>query len=124
MIKERELIAELKLAENNGDGLALEQATSKLALFYVAKKEFTAAVPYWRKGSDLLAAYAPGSIELANYFYNMAELCLLPAGLHYEAQTTIVKAKVLYKRHLKLNDPVLKNIEKLLGEIKRRTKSS
>ena len=105
----------LQTAERGADGSAIEQAVSHLALFYVATEQFSAAVPFWRRGAELLAvSTAPDSAELATYLHNMAATCLLPAGLRDEAHATLMRARELYRLHFSSDARCVQDVEELL----------
>ena len=115
-IKEQELLEALQMAEGRADSLAIEQAVGQLALFYIATNRFSAAVPFWRRGAELLAvSTAPDSAELATYLHNMAAICFMPAGLRDEARATLLRARELYRRHFSSDAQCLKDVEELLG---------
>jgi hypothetical protein len=113
--KEQELLEALQVAERRADRLAIEQAVSQLALFYVATEQFSAGVPFWRRGAELLEmSTAPDSAELATYLHNMAATCLIPAGLRDEAHATLMRARELYRLHFRADAPWVKDVEELL----------
>ena len=86
-----------------------------MALFYVASDEFSSAVPFWRRGAELLAlGTAPHSAEVATYLHNMAATCLIPAGLLDEAHITLQKARAIYAVHFRDDATCIKEIDKLL----------
>src|SRR5690349_15822852 len=111
--KEQELLEALQVAEHRADRLAIEHAVSQLAFFYVTTEQFSTAVPFWRRGAELVAAStAPDSVELATYLHNMAASCLMPAGLRAEANATLTRARELYQRHFSSDAQCVKDVEK------------
>ena len=114
--KEQELLEALQMAERRGDGSAIEQAVGYLALFYVATKQFSAAVPFWRRGAELLAVRtAHDSSELATYLHNMAASCLIPAELRDEAYAALMRAREIYRLHFSADARCVQEVEELLG---------
>jgi hypothetical protein len=115
--KEEEFLAAFQSAQRSGDPVALESAVSSLALYYVAMDQFLVAA-LWRQGAELLAvSTAPDSRELATYLYNMAALCLIPAGLRDEARCVLTRSSEIHARHFRDDDPVLRNIRVLIHEL-------
>jgi hypothetical protein len=113
-----ELLDVLAVAEQAGDAAAIESAVIRLALYYVATKNPLAAVPFWRRGAELVAkSTAPNSAELAPYLHNMAAYCLIPAGLHDEARATLLRAKELYALHFRADARFVRHVDELLNEI-------
>jgi len=113
--KERELIDALADAERHGDGAAIENAVTRLALFYVAAGDPLAAVPFWHRGAELVAhRTSPDSPEFATYLHNMAAYCLIPAGLRDEARATLLRSKKLYALHFHADASFVRNVDELL----------
>jgi hypothetical protein len=113
--KEQELLEALQMAERRADKSAIEQAVSQLALFYVATEQFSTAVPFWRRGAELLeVSTAPDSVELATHLHNMAASCLLPAGLRDEAHATLMRARELYRLYFSSDTRCVQDVEELL----------
>jgi hypothetical protein len=116
--KEQELLDALRCAEQSGDAPVIENAVSGLALYYVATEQFVSAVPFWRRGADLLArSTAPDSAEVATYLHNMAARCLIPAGLLDEARATLRRSKDLYAVHFRADAGCVRDIDELLNKI-------
>ena len=112
---EHELLEVLQVAERRADRPAIENAVNELALFYCATDQFSAGAKFWRRGAELLAeSTAPDSRELGTYLFNMALMCLIPAGLREEAQTILKRARALHEFHFGQDDPRIKNIDELL----------
>jgi tetratricopeptide (TPR) repeat protein len=113
--KETELLEALQKAEQTQDGFSIDKAVNLLALYYVVTEQFSAAIPFWRRGAEFLAAStAPDSRELATYLHNMAFYCLIPAGMRDEAYAVLTKARELYQRHFGSDDQCVKDVDELL----------
>jgi hypothetical protein len=117
--EEQRLLDALAVAEETGDIAVIECAVNGLALYYLATDNVLAAVPFWRRGADLIEmSTAPDSRELATYLHNMAALCLIPAGLREEAEAMLQKSKQLYNLHFQADARCMRDVDELLNEIK------
>ena len=118
LTKERQLLAALDRAEESADSAAIESAVSQLSLYYVTTEQFSIAVPFWRRGAELLAqSTSRRSTELAAYLHNMAATCLIPGGLLDEARTTLRRSKELYRLHLRSDTGPIRDVDELLRRI-------
>ena len=115
---EQELLDALQVAEQSGEIVAIEQAVSRLSLFYTAAERFADAAPYWQKGALLVEqTTAPDSRELATYLHNMAASCLVPGGMIEQARSTFVRAQAIYSLHFNPDAEVFRDIRQRLHEI-------
>lgn len=100
--REQEFLAALRVAEQANDPEALEGEGNGPALFYTFREQFQTAAPYWRRGAELTArSTAPDAREFATYLHNMAERCLIPAGLREEARTLLRRVREIYGLHFR-----------------------
>lgn len=115
---EQELLDTLQVAEQSRDIVAIEQAVSRLAVFYTAAERFANAAPYWRQGALLVEqTTAPDSRELATYLHNMAAFCLVPGGLVEQARSAFMRAQAIYSLHVSPDAEVFRDIRQRLYEI-------
>lgn len=117
---EQELLDALRVAEQSDDLVAIEQAVSRISLFYTAVERFSDAAHYWQKGALLLArTTGPDSSELATHLLNMATLCLVPGGMLEQARSTLVRAQEIFTLHFG-PDAAFFGIQRHLDEIRSR----
>jgi hypothetical protein len=115
---EQELLDALRVAEQSGDLVAIEQAVSRLSLFYTVAERFTDAAPYWQKGALLVEqTTASDSQELATYLHNMAAYCFAPGGMIEQARSTFVRAQEIYLLHFSPDAEIIRDIQRRLHEI-------
>lgn len=115
---EQELLDALRVAERSGASVAIEQAVSRLSLFYTAAEQLATAAPYWQKGALLVEqTTAPDSHELATYLHNMAACCLVPGGMIDQARAALVRAQDIYSLHFSPDAEVFRDIQQRLHDI-------
>jgi hypothetical protein len=117
-INEQHLVNALRAAEQSGDALSIESALGGLSLYYIMQERYAEALPYWHRQASLVKQTTSAeSRELGVFLYNMAAMCLVPAGLLTEARVTLLRAKEIYLHHLKPEDDGIRQIDRLLHEL-------
>jgi hypothetical protein len=116
---EQELLGALHKAEESADSGSIVNALGSLSLYYVSQRRYTTALPYWRRQAELVEQTTAGdSRELGTFLHNMAAMCLIPAGLVGEARVVLLRAKEIYGFHFKPEDTGVRQVEKLLHDLR------
>jgi hypothetical protein len=117
-IREKELLDALAVAEKTADIAAVKSTVSVLGLYYALEEQPIKALPYWRRGEELLTnSTAPDAFELACYLHNMVEMCLIPGGMKEEAKVTLRRVKEIYALYYRPEMEDFKRINQLLTEL-------
>src|SRR5262245_38175088 len=117
---EEDFLNALQFAEREGDAADIERSVADLALYYTTTGKFLAAAPFWRRGAELLAqSTAPDARELGTYLQNMAELCLVPAGLLAEAHEALLRSREIYLIYFQPEELCVRDVDALLVRLER-----